>query len=479
MLSSLLAVLASLTVKSRFNDPDLWWHIKVGQVIWKTHSIPVTDLFSFTTNHHAWIPHEWLAQLSMYLAWQAGGLTGLMVWLAVVSSALFISGYVLCSLYSGNTKVALAGALAIYFFSTVGLALRPQMVGYLLLVGELILIHLGRTRNSRWFLLLPPLFAVWINCHGSFFLGLLILAVQFFASFFAFNLGSIVSHRWDRLIRRVFMTASVLSLTALFFNPIGIRQILYPLDAIFDQPVNLASIAEWHPLEMTSARGIGVLVTIACILLPLLLRSAVIFLDEFLMLLLGTWLAMSHERMLFVFGILAAPILSRLLAAWWDEREAQPVRWLPNLVLIASSFAIIITNFPTAQELNAQVADKSPVKAVEFIQSHNLSGPMLNEYEYGGYLIWAAPERPVFVDGRADIFEWTGILGEVQNWATLHNDPNLLLDKYKIQYCLLASQSPMAKVMPLMRGWKSVYSDHNSVVFVRTPLTTPADSQGE
>jgi len=58
MLAGLLALLAVVTVRSRFDDPDLWWHIQTGQIIWNTHSIPVTDLFSYTTNHHAWIPHE-------------------------------------------------------------------------------------------------------------------------------------------------------------------------------------------------------------------------------------------------------------------------------------------------------------------------------------------------------------------------------------------------------------------------------------
>src|SRR5690242_2767328 len=45
---TLLTVLTLLTVRSRFNDSDLWWHLKTGEIIWKTHSIPRVDLFSFT-----------------------------------------------------------------------------------------------------------------------------------------------------------------------------------------------------------------------------------------------------------------------------------------------------------------------------------------------------------------------------------------------------------------------------------------------
>ncbi len=168
-LAALLAVLATLTVRSRFDDPDLWWHLKSGEVIWTTHTIPTADLFSYTTNRHATIPHEWLSQLSIFAAYKLGAYSGLMLWLCCLTSAILIAGYGLCSLYSGNAKVSFLGAFAIWLFGTAGFSIRPQMVGYLLLTIELLLLHLGRTRNPRWFFALPPLFALWVNCHGSFF----------------------------------------------------------------------------------------------------------------------------------------------------------------------------------------------------------------------------------------------------------------------------------------------------------------------
>jgi hypothetical protein len=170
--------------------------------------------------------------------------------------------------------------------------------------------------------------------------------------------------------------------------------------------------------------------------------------------------------MLFVFGILAAPVLSRLLADEWDNYYIEQDRPAPNLVLIAVSLFTIFLAFPTSKALATQVDTQSPVKAVEFIKANQLSGNMLNEYVFGGYLIWAMPEHPVFVDGRSDVFEETGVLGEFADWATLRSDPVRLLDKYKIRFCLLARQSPMAKVLPLL-GWTAVYSDSNSTVFVR------------
>jgi hypothetical protein len=195
--------------------------------------------------------------------------------------------------------------------------------------------------------------------------------------------------------------------------------------------------------------------------------------QELLFLALGFGLAVQHERMLIVFGILAAPVLCRLLADCWDQYEPDRDRLVPNASLIAISVCILVWVFPRQQLLLLQVEEKNPVKAVDFLDRSGLSGNMLNEYVYGGYLIWAAPQHKVFVDGRADIFEWTGVLEEYGKWATLQADPNLLLDKYQISLCVLSADSPMSRVLPLLPGWTKVYSDDLSVLFVRSAPLKP------
>lgn len=474
MVSSLLSVLAVLTVRSRFDDPDMWWHMKVGQIIWTTHRIPTTDTFSFTTHHHAWIPHEWLSQATIYAAYRFGGYSGLMLWLCLLTAALLIAGYALCSRYSGNAKVGFVGAMVIWFFATTGMAVRPQMIGYLLLILELLVIHLGRTRNARWFFCLPALFALWVNCHGSFFLGLVLGAVCLLCSYLNFEAGSLVCRRWDRRRRRMFGYALLFSVGALFLNPEGVKQVLYPLNTMLHQPVSLSIVQEWMAPPMNSVRGLGLLGVLGCIALLVIARRTELFWEEVVILSLGTWLAVSHSRMLFVFGIVAAPVLCRLLSDCWEGYE--PAHDLPtaNAMLIATSLAIMYWAFPNPRNLTAQVDAGSPVQAVEFIQAHRLSGNMLNEYVYGGYLIWAAPEHPVFVDGRGDVFEWAGVLQDLTRWETLQSDPKILLNKYHIGFCLLARSSPMTRVMQLLPGWQRVYSSEKSVIFVRMPENVPA-----
>jgi hypothetical protein len=467
MLAGLLVLLGSVTVRARLDDPDMWWHLKTGEVIWNTHSIPVADQFSYTTNHQVSIPQEWLSELTIYCAYKLSDLSGLMLWLVFFTAALVIAGYLLCSLYSGNAKVAFVGALIVWFFSTVGLAVRPQMIGYLFLIVELLVIHLGRRGNPRWFFWLPPLFALWINCHASFVLGIIVGGIYLFCSFFDFQAGLLISSRWDAHRQKTLALALATSAAALFLNPVGYKQILYPIDAMRHLTVNLGNVQEWRATSLADGRGAALMLVLLCSFLLMTVRKSEIHLDELLLMGAATWLGVSHVRTLFVFGILAAPILSRQLSTLWENYDLEKDRIWPNAVMIGLSLMGAILVFPGAQDLEAQVEAGSPVKAVEFLKANHLSGPMLNAYQDGGYLIWAAPEYPVFVDGRGDVFEWSGVLTEFGDWSTLQVNPNLLLEKYKINFCLLLRESPMVHVMQLLPGWKMVYSDDNSVIFER------------
>jgi hypothetical protein len=467
VLALALAVLAVLTVRDRFDDPDLWWHLKTGEIIWNTHSIPRTDVYSFTTNQHAWTAHEWLSQVTIYGAWKLWDYQGLMLWLCVLGSLLFIGQYALCSLYSGNAKVAFLGGLVVWFFGTIGLAIRPQVLGYLLLTCELLIVHFGRKRNPRWFLLLPPLFCVWANSHGSFFVGLAVLAVFLFCSWFNWGAGLLVAPPWEKKQRKMLTLAFALALAAVFVNPVGPNLVLYPLNVMLHQPKGLTYVSEWQPLELNEVRAAALFAIVAFIFLWTMVRKVELRLEELLLLGLGFGSAVLHRRMLFVFGLLAAPVLCRLIADTWDKYQPDRDRRVPNACMMLLSLVTMFLAFPTADQLTAQVKKQSPVKAVEFIRRTGLSGRMLNEYVYGGYLIWALPEQKVFIDGRADVYEWTGVMGDLADWATLQADPNVLLDKYRVDFCLMSRESPMSRVLPLLPGWKMIYSDELSAIFAR------------
>ena len=450
-----LVLLNVLTVRARFNDPDLWWHLRMGQTVWTTHAIPHIDLFAFTTNNHAWVPHEWLSELTIYAAYRAGGYAGLMLWLCVFASALSVLLYVLCALYAGNSKIALAGALMGWLFATVGLAIRPLLAGHVLLVVELILLYLGLNRKRAWLWGLPPLFAVWVNCHGSYFAGLLVLAI-FVACY----------RRLPKATLRTLRIAAGLSLPALLLNPSGVGPLLYPLNVLTAQPHALGVTQEWMPLTVTDERGIALFVLAGCLFAAVMLRKATLRLDEALLLAMGFGMALLHTRMLIVFGILAAPVASRLLSPVWPEGRKRDHPAI-NAALIAVAALIATGSFPARADLENQAARGNPVRAVQFVRQAGLAGPMLNDYTWGGYLIWAMPEHKVFIDGRADVFEWTGVFAEYSRWASLEEDPNRLLDKYGVQFCLLRKSAPASLLLSYLPGWAKAYSDDQAAVFVR------------
>jgi hypothetical protein len=161
------------------------------------------------------------------------------------------------------------------------------------------------------------------------------------------------------------------------------------LDFLLHQNVNLSIVQEWQPLALSSQRGILFMLVVGCCFFLAIVRKSELRFDELLLLALGAWMAGSHDRMLFVFGILAAPILSRMCSTSWEGYNAAADRIWPNALMIAMALLVAFLAFPSAKNLATQADKNSPVQAVEFIKANHLSGPMMNDYAYGGYLIWA------------------------------------------------------------------------------------------
>lgn len=467
VLATLLVVITIFTVRTRFSDPDMWWHLKAGEIIWKTHSIPRVDVFSFTAAGKPWTAQEWLSQAIIYGVYHFGGYSGLMVLLCLISSALVLAGYALSAIYSDDVKMAFLGGLATWLFATIGLSVRPHMFGYFLLTCELVILHMGRTRNVTWFYALPPLFALWINLHSSFVFGFIVLAVILGCSFLEFECGLLIAEHWSLRARKTLAIAAGLSGIALLLNPVGPKLIWYPFDVMFNQPINLGFISEWQQPGFNTLRGISLLIVPGLVLAVVLVRCVKLHVQEGLLLGLLVYLGARHERMVFLFGIVCGPILCRVLAGAWDRYNPERDRILPNAVVMVISALAIVLAFPNRQNLGEQVNQANPVKAVEFIEHAGLSGRMLNNYAYGGYLIWAAPERKVFVDGRADVYEPAGVLADYERFMALAMDPKSFLDKYQVDFCFIARDDAIAQVLPLMPGWRKIYSDQQSVIFAR------------
>ena len=465
-----LIVITVATAASRFDDPDIWWQLRIGQIIDRTHSIPTTDLFSYTVFGHPWTAHEWLAQWSMYAVYSLGGYQGLMAWLCVFASLLLIAVFVTCRLQTGDDLVALGGALVAWLFATGGFAIRALMLGYLLLAIEILIIEVARTRGRRWLWLLPPIFVIWANCHPSYTLGLAVLVIYAVCSKIRGQWGLIVSTEdWGEAGKKTLWITLSLCIAALCINPVGARLLIYPFDAvrrILEHAPGVNAVEEWAPPSLNSVRALASLIVAGGIALVSLLRRSQLHLRDMLLTGLGLGMALEHQRMFFVFGVLVAPILCRM-AGSKGKKPLKREHPILNAMMVAFGLAIAVWLFPSSAALAKQVREGSPVGATEFIRKQGLEGPMLNEYVFGGFLTWALPEHKVFIDGRADIYDWAGVFPEYGQWATLTEDPNILLDKYHIGFCILRKGAPLGRVIPHLAGWREVYSDDVAEVFTR------------
>src|SRR5260370_40505162 len=109
-----------------FVDPDLWWHIKVGQDILRTHHFPTTDPYSWTVAGQPWIAYEWLGEITLALVNRAGGLLALEIGLLLFSSIIMLSVYGLASMRSGNSKAGFVSAGILCLRGLVSFSLCPH-----------------------------------------------------------------------------------------------------------------------------------------------------------------------------------------------------------------------------------------------------------------------------------------------------------------------------------------------------------------
>lgn len=468
-LCSCLVLLVTCTVRNRFNDPDLWWHLRIGQIIWTTHRIPTADLFSYTTSRHARPPVEWLTELSLYAAYQFAGYTGLMLWLCFFASLLLLITYATLSLYSGNSKTAFGATLLVWFFATSVFSVRPQLAGFCLLAVELLILECGRTRDRRWIWALPPLFAFWVNVHSTFALGLAVLAMSCVASWLPVEMSWLRTLPWSRMGRRALTVALGLSLLTVWIGPGGLAQVTYAWNTLVHQGAVLRNVSEWQPPTLADPRGAGILIVLAVIALQqFLTRTATLYTQELFFLAAGAWLACQHARMAVVFGLLISPLFARSVANVYPDYDSETDLPRVNALLIATAVGLSLAVFPGRGNLQRQFEAGNPVGAVTFIRSHHFSGNMFNAFDFGGFLIWALPERPVFIDGRADVFDWSGVMQQTADWSDRRVEPHTLLDHYAVSFCVVEPNSPAAAILAHLQGWRPAYSDSQALIFVRT-----------
>jgi len=467
MLGSCLVGIAFIRAHSFFVDPDVWWHIRVGQDILRTHKFPTVDSYSWTVNGQPWIAYEWLGEVVLALLSRMGGVIALAGALVVISSIILLALYGLAATRAKHSKAGFVSALVLSSLACVSFTLRPQMLAYLFLILTMVVLERFRQGRSNVIWALPPLFLLWVNSHGSWIIGLGVVCVYLVAGLFRIQIPGLESQEWTSKQRIRIEAALLFSLCMLPLTPFGTQTAAYPFEVASKLPLGVANVSEWRSMPFDSTTGKIFL----CLLLGFIAVQVVFKfvwkLDEFLLFLFGTMMACLHVRFLLLFVPLFAPVLAVVLARWIPPYKRHKDLYLLNAVVMVAMVFCLVRYFPTKNYLEQRIALQFPVATTRYIADHPKPGRLLNEYGFGGYLIGAGEK--VFVDGRSDPYERGGVLSDYLHIARLQPGALALLDSYRITDCLLTKDEPLATMLSASPEWKKIAQDNVSVLYERKP----------
>jgi hypothetical protein len=382
-------------------------------------------------------------------------------------SAIVAGVYALGCLRAGDCKAAFAASLIGLHFVTVSLGPRTLLFGWLFLVVELaILWNLPRGRDyTAW---LPLLFLLWINTHGSWFIGFVLMIVYFACGFVAGEWGGLFASPWTAQQKRKFALIAAASFALLFINPYGWRLVAYPLDVAFHQQQTIQHVAEWFSLDFHSARGKAALATLVLFAVLQLVHRRRWSLQDLAFVCIAVYGGFTYVRFDFLIGIVIVPLLAvELVGALAKPYEPEKDRRWINAVAGAVVLAMIAGFWPSRKALHAAIRQAYPEKALPYIRTLAGQGNLFNEFDWGGYLEWHAPGVMEFIDTRVDIFVHEGTLTDYLKAADMQN-PDAVLDRYRIRYVLVSNRLPLAYVLEHNPHWKVAYQDKLAVVLERT-----------
>jgi hypothetical protein len=462
----LVPLMATAVALAQPTDFDYWWHRRTGEYIVRNLSVPRSDIFSFSAHGQAWVDHEWLAQVLMYLASSAVGYLGvLLLFLSLGVAAWWLTYRLLRSEGLGELQ-SLALSIAPAVFGATYWRARPAMFTVVLLAYFLSEMFAARRGDRRRLWHLAPIMALWANLHGGYVIGLVLLAL-FAASQF-----------WDRGSARgpkLQHVAAVLGVTFLVagLNPYTYKLWEYPFTYLGGGNASLSLIDEWQSPDFHQLRNAP---------LAVLLVSALVIgangrrFDVWrsgLMLVFGAMAlqAMRHQPLFAI--VWAAAIGPSLLERWpWWGRTAARSGGLSsiNYGLLAAAGAAVITVFAASPDgvplwsAPTGGAVPQPVAGAAYIDAHYPGARIFNQYEWGGYLIDRLyPRETVFIDGRADLY---GALVPKYDALIRGNGWQAAFDQYGVDVVLLSPQLPVVDDLK-QGGWTVGYEDATQIVLAR------------
>jgi hypothetical protein len=471
-----LSLLFLLFLSNPLWDPDFFWHLRTGQYIATHGEIPQEDSFSYTTAHGETLRKKvilgqyWLSQVIFFFVWkhaQAGGIIMLraMLLLSTLLTMYFLIRKKVDPLLA-SVFLFISGNVFVYFTGE-----RPQLFSFLGTALLIFLIERFRELKGRTLYALPPLMLVWANLHGGVILGDVLLFIYVASEGVKFLSGRDPMQKRDYLRLILWGGAAIV---ASLVNPNT-----YHLFAAFyqfsDSLSHKMSTEFLSPLTMAfKYKKIFWGHLVILLMTPFLLAARGKKMDISHLAVISFLYAISlvSARFMIFLGI-AFPLLAVYAGDLIRDRFQRIRVWVGVGLIVFLCSALWGKGMPSFR-----IHESYPGEAVAFVREARPKGNIFNYFDWGGYLMAALPEYPVFIDGRG-LDEGVQLkYNLILNGSTMkHADKyewETLLDNYGVNIVLLplydfttGERIRLADILLHSPGWRISYSDAKSVVFLR------------
>ena len=449
-------------------EVDTWWQLVVGKRILSTGHWPSIETYSFTAHGMPWISTEWLGEILMAFFQKLGGLTALIILVAVLSGAVMLLLYYHAYQRCQSAMAAFFACALLLPLASLSFSLRPQLLGYVFLIITLICLEKFRKGHAKALWILPIVFLLWVNAHGTFVLGFLAMGVYWVSGLWQFRVASIYAERWTPKERRQLAFTFLLCLIASTLTPYGTRLAAYPLEMIVSQAAIISTNKEWLPIGFGTFEGKTLVVFLLFFLAYQVIARPAIRVEEMALLVFASYETWIHVRFVLLFVPVFAPLLAKLCSDLVPKGKTEKEQCVLNAILMGAIVAALVAFFPSKKQIQHAIATYFPASAVAYLRQHPVPAPMFNELNWGGYLTWSlTPKHQVFIDGRQDVYLDAGVLSDYHEIVQAGLRTPFLLRKYHVQSCLILRDSPLAVMLAASPKWREVYQDNLSAVFVR------------
>lgn len=478
-------------------EGDTAWIIRTGEYIIDTRTIPSHDLYSYTHPDIPWVVYQWGFEVLIAGAYKIAGFHGAVWVCSIIIASTLLLFFKLLRMMGTTTLVAfpltlLAGTVAILDWD-----MRPGIVSQLLFVATLYTLQEFKLTNKPWVLYrLPLIFLIWANTHLFFVVGF--MAIGFIILERCFDLISVkdaVAKAQER--RSIILLTSFLGISLLMtlLNPNGLRLITYLFDVasleLYDYILELKS-ANFHKSGLITYQAILIILIISLTFLQRKAELGTLFM-AIVFLILSLHMLRFAPFFAFLSSIVIAQQLNPHIVAGqgrtvieklyrqslkFEEREKIFGSGLYSLA-VAFIITIGVISGYTARTMDSGFSkEKFPIEACNFVKERELPGNLYSSGYWGSYAIFSLyPKYKVFIDTRFDMygdkffFESLAcslrITKEVKSLDIDFEEPNLIFDKYQVNWILIKKEAPLAYALKRDKEWIKIYSDDIAMIFLR------------